>query len=306
MAITDDASRAMAALGNGLARLTDRLERAEGLDGTAEGSQRWLRPLIPAGPVKDALSGTWLGHPVHPLLIAVPIGTWLSATLLDLVGGRAGQAAADRLVLAGVVTTVPTAMTGISDWLDTREAERRVGLVHAAGNTAAVALQVWSWGSRRSGHRTRGVLLSLAADALVGATGYLGGHLSYNQGVGVDTTAFRAGPQEWTPVADLAALPERRPTGVDAGGITLVLVRMDDGVRALDARCTHRGGPLQDGELDGDCIVCPWHDSAFRTDDGGVVRGPAVQPQAAYETRVVDGAVEVRRVEPRGQRKVPA
>lgn len=296
----------IAAPGAVLTGLTDALERAEALDDIAARAQRAVQPLLSSGPVKDVLSGTWLGHPVHPLLIVLPIGTWVSATLLDLVGGRAGRVAADRLVAAGVLSTLPTAATGLSDWLDTQDAERRVGLVHAVGNTVALGLQLASLRARRRGRRATGVTLSLAANALVAVTGYLGGHLSYNQGVGVDTTAFRTGPGEWTAVAEAADLLPGRPIAVPAGAATILLVRTEAGeVRALDDRCTHRGGPLHEGTVDGDCVQCPWHGSVFRLDDGSVQAGPASVPQPAYETRVVDGRVEVRRLEPRNQRHSP-
>lgn len=306
MSTTDTRVR-IAAPGAVLTGLTTALERAEALDGAADRVQRAVQPLLSPGPVKDVLSGTWLGHPVHPLLIVLPIGTWVSAALLDLLGGRAGRAAADRLVAAGVVSTLPAAATGLSDWLDTQDAERRVGLVHATGNTVALGLQLASLRARRRGRRGTGVALSLAANALVGITGYLGGHLSYSQGVGVDTTAFRTGPEEWTAVADAADLLPGRPTAVPAGAATILLVRTEAGeVSALDDRCTHRGGPLHEGTVEGDCVQCPWHGSVFRLDDGSVQAGPASVPQPAYETRVVDGRVEVRRTEPRSQRRIPA
>lgn len=306
MSTTDTRVR-IAAPGAVLTGLTTALERAEALDGAADRVQRAVQPLLSPGPVKDVLSGTWLGHPVHPLLIVLPIGTWVSAALLDLLGGRAGRAAADRLVAAGVVSTLPAAATGLSDWLDTQDAERRVGLVHATGNTVALGLQLVSLRARRRGRRGTGVALSLAANALVGITGYLGGHLSYSQGVGVDTTAFRTGPEEWTAVADAADLLPGRPTAVPAGAATILLVRTEAGeVSALDDRCTHRGGPLHEGTVEGDCVQCPWHGSVFRLDDGSVQAGPASVPQPAYETRVVDGRVEVRRTEPRSQRRIPA
>lgn len=306
MSTTDTRVR-IAAPGAVLTGLTTALERAEALDGAADRVQRAVQPLLSPGPVKDVLSGTWLGHPVHPLLIVLPIGTWVSAALLDLLGGRAGRAAADRLVAAGVVSTLPAAATGLSDWLDTQDAERRVGLVHATGNTVALGLQLASLRARRRGRRGTGVALSLAANALVGITGYLGGHLSYSQGVGVDTTAFRTGPEEWTAVADAADLLPGRPTAVSAGAATILLVRTEAGeVSALDDRCTHRGGPLHEGTVEGDCVQCPWHGSVFRLDDGNVQAGPASVPQPAYETRVVDRRVEVRRTEPRSQRRIPA
>lgn len=278
----------------GLDELTERLERAEGLDGPAKALQRQVQRVVRTGPLKDALSGTWLGHPFHPLLIVLPIGTWASSTVLDLFGGPESRKAADRLVGLGILSAVPTAAAGASDWVDTLGAERRVGFVHAAGNYAALGLMAASWLARKGGRRGTGVALALMADTLVAATGYLGGHLSYNQGVGVKVTVFEEGPQDWTAVADDADLRESEPIAVEVDRTRVLLVRRHGQVLALADRCTHRGGPLHEGDLDAGCVVCPWHGSVFRLDDGRVVRGPATQPQPAYETRVRDGKVEVR------------
>ena len=141
---------------------------------------------------------------------------------------------------------------------------------------------------------------------MLAAGGWLGGHLTYALGVGVDTTAFESGPDEWTAIGHLADLTVDQPAAVTTdGGVQLLVVRRaGDHVEVLEDRCTHRGGPLSDGELsgDGNCITCPWHGSTFRVATGEVVKGPATRPQPAYEARVVDGAVEVKRDEVRSLR----
>jgi nitrite reductase/ring-hydroxylating ferredoxin subunit/uncharacterized membrane protein len=284
----------IADLGSALHDLVERVEQTAALDHPARAVQGALAPLIPHGPVKDLLSGTWMGHPVHPPTVHVPIGAWLSASALDLLGGEDTQAATDLLIAGGLAVALPAAVTGTSDWLDTIGEERRVGLVHAGGNLVVVALMGASLLARRAGRRKLGVTLTLLANGLAGATAYLGGHLSYSRGVGVDETAFHEGPGDWTAVADLAELPEGRPHGADAGGVRLLLVREGDTIHALDNTCTHFGGPLDEGELLDGCVVCPWHQSTFRLADGSVRRGPAVRPQPAYDTRVTDGRVEVR------------
>ena len=128
------------------------------------------------------------------------------------------------------------------------------------------------------------------------AGGHLGGHLSFVEGVGVNQTAFEKGPEEWTPTVSEAELSEGQAVCAKAGDAQVLLVRDGDGIHALDDRCTHRGGPLHEGEVADGCVTCPWHGSRFRLADGSVERGPASSPQPLYETRVVDGKVEVRRV----------
>jgi uncharacterized membrane protein len=178
--------------------LVARLESVEALDGPAKVIGRRVRGLIPDGPPKDALSGRWLGHAVHPVLTDIPIGTWTSSVLLDWIGGSDSRSAADRLLLAGVLAAGATVVTGWSDWADAEAgnaAVRRSGLVHAATNATATALMLGSYVARKRGARGRGKLLSLAGSTALGAGGWLGGHLSYTLGVGVRADAPAAGMQ---------------------------------------------------------------------------------------------------------------
>ncbi len=260
---------------------------------------RQVSRIVKPGPAKDALSGTWLGHPLHPLLTDVPIGAWASSLVLDLFGGNQTRRAARMLVGVGLVSAVPTAAAGLSDFSDTSGVERRVGAVHATFNSVALGLYAASWLARRRGRHSTGVALGLGGGLAVVGGGFLGGHLAYGRGLGVDRTAFDQEPGEWTPVVEESQLAEGQPTLAEAGDVPLVLVRRDGRVLALADTCTHRGGPLHQGELEaGAVIVCPWHGSAFAMEDGEVVRGPATARQPAYQTRVIDGTVEVRLGQP--------
>jgi len=247
------------------------------------------------GPVKDLLSGTWLGHPLHPVLTDVTIGAWLSAGMLDVVGGERSTDAARRLIGLGVLSAGPTALAGWSDWADTEGDERRAGVAHALGNTAAIAAFALSWTARRGGRHGLGVALSTVGAGIASATAYIGGHLVYSRGVGVDVTAFDRLPARPTAVMAADDLKQDTPTVVDVKGVPVFLLRRGDQVFAMHDRCTHRGGPLHKGKLDGDIIECPWHGSCFRVTDGELTRGPATAPQPFYSARIVDGKVEVGR-----------
>ncbi|MFF8649230.1 Rieske 2Fe-2S domain-containing protein [Streptomyces griseoluteus] len=245
--------------------------------------------------VKNALSGTWLGHALHPVLTDVPIGAWGMATVLDLTAGERGAVAARKLVGFGLLAAVPTAASGASDWADTFGGPQRVGLVHGMLNGAATVLQAASWLARLTGRRRAGVVLSGVGLGLTGASAYLGGHLSYVNGVGVNHTAFEEPTGKWTDVAALTALEEDKPLRVDAGGVPVVLVRHGGTVNALSATCTHAGGPLDEGKVDADgCLHCPWHGSAFRLSDGEVTRGPATVPQPDWDVKISQERVLVR------------
>ena len=284
------------------------VERLEGLEALDQVTDRVAPPLegvLSRPPLRDALTGRWLGHPVHPLSAIAPLGFWFSATTLDLLGGRRSASAARRLAGLGVLSALPTAATGASEWIYTTGAERRVGAVHALTNNVATGLFALSWWSRLRGRRGRGVVLGLAGSSVAGVGGYLGGHLAYRLGVGVATTAFQAGPEEWTAALDAAALAPDRPTAVRASGTVLALVRRGERVLALESRCSHRGGPLFEGRLEGDCLRCPWHGGLFRLDDGAVMEGPPSMAQPVYETRIRDGRIEVRRPERVSLRRNP-
>ncbi|MGH3342378.1 MAG: Rieske 2Fe-2S domain-containing protein [Carbonactinosporaceae bacterium] len=277
-----------------LHKTAHRLERVEALD-------RFARPLAAAvgravrpRAVRNLLSGTNLGHPLHPMLTDLPIGAWGMSTLLDTVGGPAAEPAADLLVTAGAVAAVPTAASGLNDWSDTYGPETRVGLVHASANTAALSLYLASMAARARGNRRRGKLLGLAGFGVLLAGGYLGAHLSFVKGVNVNRTAWEQRPAEWTPVLADADLTDEERRKVDAGGVPVLLYRTAGQAYALAATCSHMGGPLHEGTITGGCVTCPWHGSTFRFADGGIVRGPASTPQPRYETRVQDGQIEVR------------
>jgi uncharacterized membrane protein len=174
--------------GRSLAMVAQRIERASALDRLAASAQGLLSKAVPDGAAKDVLRGKPLGHPLHPALVAVPIGAWASATLFDLLGDDAG---ARRLTAIGCITALPAALAGGTDWLSTDGEQRRVGMVHAILNDAALTCYTLSWKARRRGARRRGLVFSVAGGGLLGAGGWLGGHLAYSLGVGVDTTTFR-------------------------------------------------------------------------------------------------------------------
>ncbi|MFP5283920.1 MAG: Rieske 2Fe-2S domain-containing protein [Actinomycetes bacterium] len=292
---------------NAMARLfdslADRIERLEALDPLAAKLSKSSASLYRNRTVKDLASGTPLGHPLHPLLVTVPIGFWGASSLLDLL--RQPEAAR-TLTGAGVLAYFPTAASGLSDWTDTQGAEKRVGIVHASLNATAVTLFSASWLARRRGRHLLGATLSLVGLGAVGGGGWLGGHLSYALGVGVDTTAFQHSPTEWTDVASAGEVEHGTLTRGDAAGVPVVLTRTAGGdLKAYADRCVHRGGPLHEGELREGCIVCPWHGSQFSVADGTVVHGPATRPLPAYEVRVEEGRVQVRADEVRTLRTNP-
>ena len=166
-------------------RAASLVERARFLDPLADTLTRLLGPLRRMGPVSTLLSGSPIGHPAHPAAVMVPLGAWSSALVLDAVGGESTQEAATALVGIGVLGSAPAALSGAHDWLGTEGTARRVGVVHALVNGATLGCFAASWVARRSGNRRRGITLSVAGATCAGLSAWLGGHLTYVQGVGV-------------------------------------------------------------------------------------------------------------------------
>ena len=277
------------------------VERATGLDPAVAATKKAVDAALPSATVRDALHGVWLGHPLHPAIMLVPLGSWISASVLDLLPRRGTQGAAQTLVGLGVLGAVPTIAAGAADWTDLHPRQQRTGLVHAAANTAGLVLQIASWRARRQDRHVRGALLSIAALGLGTAGAYLGGHLAYRQGGGTNH-AERAPydlPDTWTRLCALDDLADGTPTRLLLADVPVFVLRRGRRVDVLFDQCAHLSGPLSEGELTGSgddvCVTCPWHGSVFSLKDGQVRRGPSTYPQPVLRVRVdADGSVHAR------------
>ena len=277
--------------------------RQKGLDNPAESLQKAIAGTFAASGkfgrrAQNALNGVWLGHPLHPVLTDLPIGFWTAALAFDALDALGGQerlrSAADAALGAGICTALGAAASGIADWQFTSDESRRVGLIHALLNGSALTLNAVSFILRRRGRRTAGRGLSLAGYAIASAAAYLGGHLVYEDRIGVDHTAGQTAPADFTPVLPETDLLENQPRRADTPGMPVVLVRHGGQIYALADTCAHLGGPLSEGTLQDDSIVCPWHSSRFTLEEGRTLDGPSAFPQPTLETRVRAGQIEVR------------
>jgi nitrite reductase/ring-hydroxylating ferredoxin subunit/uncharacterized membrane protein len=266
------------------------------LDSVAATMEQAFKPVLgqdaPRGP-RDFLYGTWLGHSLHAAVITVPVGSWSAAMIFDVMGE---ERAADLSLGLGLVGAAGAAVTGAAQWQDTTNEEdpRRLGALHALLNVAATSLMAGSWVLRQQGRRAPGVALSTLGLSVNLASAWLGGELAYELGIGVNHAAFQAPPSDWTDVAALDDLADGTPHRVEADGTPVFLLRQDNRIRAIGATCTHLGGPLDEGPVDGDTVTCPWHGSVFSLDNGALIHGPAMTPVAAYEVRVEGGRVAIR------------
>ena len=248
--------------------------------------------------VTNALHGTWLGHPLHPALTSVPTGAVATTVAMDAASLLRGRAArlhdASKFALGvGLAGSVGAAATGLTDWQHTHEQSRRIGLVHGVLNAVATGLYAVSWWDRSRGRHLRGMASSALGYGLTLGSGYLGGALVFGSGIGVDRSGARLSEDRWTPVLPATAL-DGQPQRVEVAGVGVVLYRNDGKVLAVGERCPHLGAPMNDGWIDRDRIVCPWHGSRFACESGEVMRGPATAALPSYPTRIRDGLVEVR------------
>ncbi|MEG3626555.1 Rieske (2Fe-2S) protein [Streptomyces poriticola] len=270
------------------------LENARALDRVATPYREFVHAL-PLGRARDVLHGRWQGHPLHPALVQLPIGSWTSAALLDLTRGN--ERAARLLVAVGLAGALPAALSGAVDSADQLPEQERVGVVHAAANATAVALYAASLAVRCRGGSGR--MLGFAGLTVATAGGFLGGHLAYRQAAGVNHSEavphlIGAG---WHAVGAPEEFPRGRAVRRLVGEVPVLLMRDAQGVgevHALADRCAHLSGPLSEGEFSDGCVTCPWHGSTFRLTDGACVAGPSTAPQPSFEVRLNDGLVEVR------------
>lgn len=271
--------------GDWLARVVDAGYRVLGRPG------KWLQ---------DFVNGSWLGHPIHAVVTDVVIGAATLVAVFDLAVLVLGADDLETASLVGVgivsLAALSAIATGLTDFKDTHTGnERNVVVLHGLINIVATTAYIVSFVLRLGGSGDLGIWFSLAGVLILTVGGYIGGHVVFKYGYPVNRNAFAKGQRAkaYTAVIAAADVPESTPMKVMLGATALVVVRRGDLVHALKATCSHAGGPLDQGELVGDTIVCPWHSSAFRLTDGAVRHGPATTRQVTYRARVSDLQIEV-------------
>lgn len=262
-----------------------------------------LRPPL----VRDVLHGKQIGHPAHPPLAQAALGGWSGAAVLgvaELIGGatRGDSGANERglLGLVGLASAAPAVVAGLGDWSELHEDQQRTGLVHSAVMSTAAALSV---AARLTRARSRSAWLDVGAGLVATVGAAVGGHLAYRWSAGPNhAEAFpHLAKEGWTRICRAEDLADGELRAATVGDEPIVVGREGARIFALADRCSHLAGPLHEGEVavvDGArCLVCPWHGSAFRIDDGEVVAGPAYAPQPVLEVRTVFGWVDVQPVQ---------
>jgi nitrite reductase/ring-hydroxylating ferredoxin subunit/uncharacterized membrane protein len=279
------------------------------LERLSDGLQQLIQVVIgshrkPPRRLRSLLNGTWLGHPLHPVITDIPITAWMLTALFDIIwlispthntwaayGGFV-------TVIVGLLGALGAIVTGFTDWSDTYGSVRRVGLNHSIFNVSATMLYLMSFILRLlagPGDGIAAVILGFVGLGCVLYAGYLGGEMVFTKGTGVNHTAWEAGSEDYEAVLSFEKVTENTLYRVTASGVPVVLLRQGEQVYAISATCPHAGGPLDEGPLQGDVVECPWHGSRFCLRDGRVLTGPATVNAPRYEVRIRNGQIEVKR-----------
>ena len=279
-----------------LARIADAPALERIADPLSTAVRRAYDAAGPAGQhVKNAAHGVWLGHPLHPVFTDIPIGAWTTALALDCAsnGDPGMRRAATFAMGVGLAGAVGAAVTGLTDWSETGGKARRTGLLHGLLNIAATTLMAAAWVQRRERHGANGRACAWTGFAIAAGSAYFGGDLVYRQRVGV-THADEEAPDGFVAVARSEELAENSMMCVRAGDARVLLVRQHGQLHALVHACAHLGGPLSEGTLKDGSVVCPWHGSEFRLEDGRVLNGPSTHDQPRLHVRERGGRIEVK------------
>lgn len=282
-------------------------ERLPGLQGPAQSVSSGLHRGVlaggePARRAADLLHGTWLGHPLHPVLTDVAIGAWLMGGLFDAAGmwsrsfivRQVARRVADGLIAIGTASAVPTVLAGLTDYSTISSRAVSTGALHGLLNITGTVLNLLSLKKRRDGRRETGVFLSALSLGVITVSAWLGGELVYRYRIGVNKQEPISKPKEWTAAIDEKDLPEGQPRRVEVQGHPILLYRRQGRIHAIGAVCTHEAGPLEQGKFYDHYVECPLHQSVFDLRDGSVKHGPTTYAEPCFETRTRDGKVEIR------------
>lgn len=268
--------------------------------------------------MNDLLEGKPLGHPLHPLLVHLPIGLWLLSLLFDfstllIEPNNVFVRAAFYTMLFGLVMALIAALPGLADRADIRDDHpaKRMANTHMVLNLTAVSFYTLSLILRYGALGAEEVplapfFLALVGMGLVSYSGFLGGVLVYGEGIGVgrhrrhsDTpqVTIRGGVAEardgMAPVAEAATLREGETLRAEIGGVEMAIANVGGKFYAFQDYCTHRFAPLSEGHFEGHEVMCPWHRSCFDVRNGKVTQGPAKVDLRTFEVAVRDGWIMV-------------
>ena len=268
--------------------------------------------------IKALLEGKPFAHPLHPTLVHLPIGLFVLSLLFDLAtlltnAGNELVRGAFYTMVFGIVAALLAAIPGFVDRADIRADHPawKTATTHMWLNLAAVVLYLINallrYGALdQNATPTLPLILSLAGVGLLSFSGYLGGTMVYNDGIAVgrhrryghtpeQTIRVTAGaPGQFAPVALTSSLANDETLRAEVNGHVMTIAKVDNEFYAFQDFCTHRFGPLSEGDFHNHEVMCPWHRSCFDVRTGKVTQGPAKVDLKTYDVTIENGQICVR------------
>jgi uncharacterized membrane protein/nitrite reductase/ring-hydroxylating ferredoxin subunit len=267
--------------------------------------------------LKDFLEGKPLRHPLHPMLVHFPIGLFILSLLLDLASFAFPSTPnlvreAFYAMLLGIIGALIAAVPGLVDYTDIRDDHpgKRTATMHLTLNLIVVGLYGINLGIRSSTLSelktpVGPLVLSLVGIALLSASGYLGGRLVYDGGISVGRhkrrtptpentlhlTTGESAEEVFVPVSEAESLGDRETLRVEIDDQVIAIVKVDGNFYAFQEFCTHRFGPLSEGDFKGFDVQCPWHNSCFDVRTGKATNGPAKVDLKTFKVETRDGKI---------------
>jgi uncharacterized membrane protein/nitrite reductase/ring-hydroxylating ferredoxin subunit len=250
-------------------------------------------------------------HPIHPMLVAFPLGLWITGFIVDLIGVATDRplywSAGYVMIVAGAVFAALAAIPGLIDLFSVvppNSSGRKRGLIHGILNTLTLLLFIYVAAHRGSASErpdSTSLLLSLLGVGTVLFSGWLGATLVYRNQIGVDHRYAGSGkwkerelPDWGRPVCNQSELGDGQMMLARVGSDRVVVGKCNEGIFAFSDHCTHKGGGLSDGALVGCVVQCPWHGSQFDIRNGRVVSGPAQRKIDSYDVEIRSGEVYIK------------
>ena len=267
--------------------------------------------------LKAFLQGKYFGHPLHPALVHFPIGLFVLGLILDLASYFFGNSSnsmvrASYYALAfGLGGALLAALAGFADWSDIRldHPAKKTANTHMILNLTATVLfgiNVFLRTGQLDTDRTPmlNLLLTLAGTGIILVSGYLGGTMVYDDGIGVgrhrrdthtprktiDVSMFER-QDGWVAVCNAEDIKDGETLRVDWNDTIIAVAKKGNEVYAFQEFCTHRYGPLSEGKLSEYQVECPWHRSCFDIRTGKVVEGPAKIDLNHYAATIRSGKI---------------
>ncbi|HUR45939.1 MAG TPA: DUF2231 domain-containing protein [Candidatus Saccharimonadales bacterium] len=259
-----------------------------------------------------------LKYPIHPLLVHLPIGFFVLSLALDLLSFSslgAGLAKASFYSIAlGVFTSLIAAIPGFVDYTNIRKDHiaKSTATWHMTLNLMMVGVFAVGLGLRAHSLETTPVstfplLLSVGGLLLLSVSGYLGGKMVYDDGIGVCRHRYHGALPEQTigaaipltagsekamvPISEASGMEEGQTIRVEVNGVVLAIAKVEGQFWAFQEFCTHRYGPLSEGSFEKGQVICPWHGSCFDIRTGKVKSGPAKVDLKTFPVMVRDGTI---------------